>query len=157
MPLIQHSGGRGRQISEFKASLVYIASSKLAWTTGTPCLKKDPPPKKKILWKEGGKALSYSLCPTALTLDSTFLVSRLIFFTFIFDFQVSSPHLLWPPTSGGAVSSDWHTLKTFPESCSTLMWAEGKGGNGSHSILWLFARALRSWAKYLESCGVGAH
>ena len=33
MPLIPHLGGRGRQISEFKASLVYRVSSRTARAT----------------------------------------------------------------------------------------------------------------------------
>jgi hypothetical protein len=33
-------GGRGRQISEFKASLVYRVSSRTARTTEKPCLEK---------------------------------------------------------------------------------------------------------------------
>jgi hypothetical protein len=37
-------GGRGRQISEFKASLVYRVSSRTARATEKPCLEK---PKKK--------------------------------------------------------------------------------------------------------------
>jgi hypothetical protein len=33
-------GGRGRQISEFEASLVYKVSSRIARATQKPCLKK---------------------------------------------------------------------------------------------------------------------
>jgi hypothetical protein len=33
MPLIPELGGRGRRISEFKASLVYRVSSRTAWAT----------------------------------------------------------------------------------------------------------------------------
>jgi hypothetical protein len=38
MPLIQHLGGRGRQISEFEASLVYITFQDC---TEKPCLKRE--------------------------------------------------------------------------------------------------------------------
>jgi hypothetical protein len=47
----QHSGGRGRQISEIEASLVYKVSSRTAYTE-KPCLKK---PLKKKERKEGRK------------------------------------------------------------------------------------------------------
>jgi hypothetical protein len=43
MPLIQHLGGRGRRISEFKASLVYRVSSRTARATQrNPVWKKNP-------------------------------------------------------------------------------------------------------------------
>jgi hypothetical protein len=44
MPLIQHSGGRGRRISEFEASLVYKVSSRTARAT-----QRNPVSKKKFL------------------------------------------------------------------------------------------------------------
>jgi len=41
MPLIQHSGGRGRWVSEFKTSLVYKVSSRTARATlRNPVLKR---------------------------------------------------------------------------------------------------------------------
>jgi hypothetical protein len=40
-------GGRGRQISEFKASLVYKVSSRTARATEKPCLGKPKKKKKK--------------------------------------------------------------------------------------------------------------
>jgi hypothetical protein len=43
----QHSGGRGRRISEFEASLVYKVSSRTARATEKPCLKKKTKEKKK--------------------------------------------------------------------------------------------------------------
>jgi hypothetical protein len=36
-------GDRGRQISEFEASLVYKVSSRTAWNSEKPCLKKKNP------------------------------------------------------------------------------------------------------------------
>jgi hypothetical protein len=45
-------GGRGRQISEFEASLVYRVSSRTARATEKPCLEK---PKKKKKEKEKEK------------------------------------------------------------------------------------------------------
>jgi hypothetical protein len=39
MPLSQHLGGRGRQISEFEASLVYRVSSRTARATEKPSLE----------------------------------------------------------------------------------------------------------------------
>jgi hypothetical protein len=44
----QHSGGRGRWIFEFEASLVYRVSSRTARATQrNPVWKSPPPPKKK--------------------------------------------------------------------------------------------------------------
>jgi ribosomal protein L12E/L44/L45/RPP1/RPP2 len=40
-------GGRGRRISEFKASLVYRVSSRTARATEKPCLEKNQKKKKK--------------------------------------------------------------------------------------------------------------
>jgi hypothetical protein len=46
--LSQHLGGRGRQISEFEASLVYRVSSRPAWATQRNfVLKKTKKEKKK--------------------------------------------------------------------------------------------------------------
>jgi hypothetical protein len=47
MPLIQHSGGRGRQISEFEASLVYRVSSRTARATQRNPVSKKPKQKTK--------------------------------------------------------------------------------------------------------------
>jgi hypothetical protein len=49
-------GGRGRQISEFEASLVYKVSSRTARATEKPCLKNKTKNKKK----KGGQ--SQRLC-----------------------------------------------------------------------------------------------
>jgi hypothetical protein len=47
----QHSGGRGRRISEFEASLVYKVSSRTARATEKPCLEKKQKNKKnKNVW-----------------------------------------------------------------------------------------------------------
>jgi hypothetical protein len=43
-------GGRGRQISEFEASLVYKVSYRTTRATEKPCLE-PPPPKKKLVRK----------------------------------------------------------------------------------------------------------
>jgi hypothetical protein len=43
----QHSGGRGRQISEFKASLVYKVSSRTARATQRNRLESHRNPKKR--------------------------------------------------------------------------------------------------------------
>jgi hypothetical protein len=40
-------GGRGKRISEFKASLVYRVSSRTARATEKTCLKKPKPKKRK--------------------------------------------------------------------------------------------------------------
>jgi hypothetical protein len=49
MPLSQHLGGRGRQISEFEVSLVYKVSSRTARATQrNPVLKKTKKIKIKI-------------------------------------------------------------------------------------------------------------
>jgi hypothetical protein len=47
--VVAHSGGKGRQISEFEASLVYKVSSRTvrAIYTEKPCLKKPKEKKKK--------------------------------------------------------------------------------------------------------------
>jgi hypothetical protein len=45
-------GGRGRQISEFKASLVYKVSFRTARATEKPCLDKTKKKKKKKKEKE---------------------------------------------------------------------------------------------------------
>jgi hypothetical protein len=46
----QHSGGRGGQISEFEASLVYRVSSRTAKATQRNCLEKTKPKtKEKII------------------------------------------------------------------------------------------------------------
>jgi hypothetical protein len=48
MPKSQHLGGRGRRISEFKASLVYKVSSRTARATQrNPVLKKERKKKKE--------------------------------------------------------------------------------------------------------------
>jgi hypothetical protein len=48
----QQSGGRGRQISEFEASLVYRMSSRTARATQRNPTSTPPPPKKKKRKKE---------------------------------------------------------------------------------------------------------
>ena len=45
--LEKHSGGRGRQISEFKASLVYRVSSRIAKATQRDPVSKNQKKKKK--------------------------------------------------------------------------------------------------------------
>jgi hypothetical protein len=93
-------GGRGRQISEFEASLVYRVSSKTARATQRNPVSKNPksktknqkgkkkkkkkkkgmcrqlvPPNKKL--KKAIRQHPYFLCPTHLTLPSMYLkVSR---------------------------------------------------------------------------------
>jgi hypothetical protein len=52
-PLIPALGGRGRWISEFKASLVYKVSSRTARATEKPRLEKPKKKKKKKKEKEG--------------------------------------------------------------------------------------------------------
>jgi hypothetical protein len=47
MPLIPDSGGRGRQISEFEASLVYKVSSRTARATQRNPVSKNQKKKKK--------------------------------------------------------------------------------------------------------------
>jgi hypothetical protein len=60
MPLTQHLGGRGRQISEFEASLVYRMSSRTARATQrNPALKKNHTPQCPHQKKEKRK-ISYS-------------------------------------------------------------------------------------------------
>jgi hypothetical protein len=44
----QHSGGRGRRISEFEAGLVYRVSSRTARATQRNPVSKKPKKKKKI-------------------------------------------------------------------------------------------------------------
>jgi hypothetical protein len=60
----QHLGGRGRQISEFKASLVYRVSSRTAMATQrNPVLKNQPPlppPQKKLLGQKDALRLEVS-------------------------------------------------------------------------------------------------
>jgi hypothetical protein len=51
---ITHSGGRGRQISEFEASLVYRVSSRTARTTQRNPVLKNQKKKKKEKKKENG-------------------------------------------------------------------------------------------------------
>jgi hypothetical protein len=46
---VAHSGGRGRRISEFEASLVYRASSRTARATQRNPVSKNQKKKKKIL------------------------------------------------------------------------------------------------------------
>jgi hypothetical protein len=47
----QHLGGRGRQISEFEASLVYRVSSRIARATQrNPVLKKKKRKEQKAVW-----------------------------------------------------------------------------------------------------------
>jgi hypothetical protein len=48
-------GGRGRQISEFKTSLVYKVSSRTARATEKPCLEKPKKKKKRKKKKEKRK------------------------------------------------------------------------------------------------------
>jgi hypothetical protein len=50
MPLIQHLGGRSRQISEFESSLVYKVSSRTARAIQRNPVSNVPPPPKGI-WK----------------------------------------------------------------------------------------------------------
>jgi hypothetical protein len=55
-------GGRGRQISEFEASLVYRVSSRTARATQRNLVSDSPPPPKKkktlgSLWKDYGQEL----------------------------------------------------------------------------------------------------
>ena len=57
-PLIQHLMGRGRWVSEFKASLVYRVSSRTARAIEKPCLKKP-----KRLWAYTIKGRTYSTIP----------------------------------------------------------------------------------------------
>jgi hypothetical protein len=47
--VVAHSGGRGRRISEFEASLVYRASSRTARATQRNPVSKNQKKKKKIL------------------------------------------------------------------------------------------------------------
>jgi hypothetical protein len=44
----QHLGGRGRQISEFEASLVYRVTSRTVRATQRNPVSKPPPPQKKL-------------------------------------------------------------------------------------------------------------
>jgi hypothetical protein len=64
-------GGRGRQISEFEASLVYKVSSRTVRATQKPCL--EPPPKKNTKIKTqktiiGIKVLSLSVVSEIIVL-----------------------------------------------------------------------------------------
>jgi hypothetical protein len=51
MPLIPALGGRGRQISEFEASLVYKVSSRTARATQRNPVSKNQKKKKKVRWR----------------------------------------------------------------------------------------------------------
>jgi hypothetical protein len=54
MPLIQHLGGRDRQISEFEASLVYKVSSRTA-----RAIQRDPVSKQKAKTNNNNKKLFF--------------------------------------------------------------------------------------------------
>jgi hypothetical protein len=62
MPLVLHSGGRGRQISEFEASLVYKVSSRTARATQRNRVSKNQKKKKKEREREKFGKLTGILC-----------------------------------------------------------------------------------------------
>jgi hypothetical protein len=62
--LSQHLGGRGRQISEFKASLVYKQSEfqDSQGYTEKPCVEKQNKIKKKTKTKQKKSCLGHGVC-----------------------------------------------------------------------------------------------
>jgi hypothetical protein len=80
-PLMPAVGGRGRQISEFEASLVYRVSSRTARATQrNPVLKKEKKKRKKLgkhfsfvaIWKKGKPLAAFLIKGLSLQMGSYF-------------------------------------------------------------------------------------